>query len=136
MSFAPAELAALCLLVSLKPHARAEAFNADHLGTYGARNEYIARLADKGLVKVNKAGAVSVDNTAARKVLAAHVRPAGYRLPLCNAHHYFAASVERPLPHVSESELPAKLTELEAMKSAALEPVCRAIRAYLASKVV
>ena len=56
----PQELAALNIIASTKSSYRHDEFSRSGLGAYSASNQWVVALQERGLVKVNKAGAVSI----------------------------------------------------------------------------
>ncbi len=94
MSYTNAELATLVYFLGLKPFARAEYMERAGLGSYGAENAHIAGLIGKGVIKANKAGALTIDRGKALAALAAHERPAGYNFSGVNAYGYFRGETD------------------------------------------
>lgn len=86
--FSQEELAALAIMVSLKPVARPQYFAKADLGPYTKEAPLLQGLERKGLIKF-LANGIQVNKPKAEAVMKQHETPEKYKYWLSNPHHYF-----------------------------------------------
>ena len=102
IGYSDEELAILAMILSLKPGYRAKELEEAKLGPYSKENPHIKSLIEKGLLKTNSSGAISIVKTKADNVLKEEYTPEKYRYHIPNPSFHFkrreASSVVNSLP--------------------------------------